>query len=243
MATLTRKQREIAAREEQILDVAQRLLLERGYHGLTMDRIATAIDYSKGTVYQHFQNKEDLLVAVMMRSCTTRLALFERAATFRGSARERMTAIGVAVELFHHLYPHFEQIESLLRSDSLRARASETRLGALEAVEARSLDICFGITRDAVASGDLALPDGYPLQDVTMGLWSLFQGTFDIVARHLPYERLGLSDPLEVLWRSASALLDGCGWRPLSTELDYDAVRERVHAEVFAEERRRADRG
>ena len=40
-SSLTRKQREIQARDRLILDVARRIVLEDGYHGLTMDRIAT----------------------------------------------------------------------------------------------------------------------------------------------------------------------------------------------------------
>ena len=59
--TVTRKQREIAQREDLILETARKMLLERGYLGLTMDRIAEEIEYSKGTVYQHFSSKEDLI--------------------------------------------------------------------------------------------------------------------------------------------------------------------------------------
>ena len=64
METLSRKQREIQEREALILEVAREMLLERGYLGVTMDRIAQAIEYSKGTVYQHFSSKEDVLVAL-----------------------------------------------------------------------------------------------------------------------------------------------------------------------------------
>ena len=63
MDTLTRKQREIREREQLILDVARDMLLTRAYLGVTMDRIAQEIEYSNGTVYQHFSNKEDVLVA------------------------------------------------------------------------------------------------------------------------------------------------------------------------------------
>ena len=51
MNALTPKKREIAEREARILDVARPLLLESGYHGLNMDRIATKLGLSKGTVY------------------------------------------------------------------------------------------------------------------------------------------------------------------------------------------------
>ena len=49
-------------RDRRIREVAQRLLVERGLHGFSMDDVAAAIDYSKGTVYQHYQSKEDALL-------------------------------------------------------------------------------------------------------------------------------------------------------------------------------------
>ena len=76
---LSPKQQEIRDREELLLDVAQRMLLERGYEDLRMDRIAEAVGVSKGTVYQHFGSRDDLLAAVAARSAATRAALFERA--------------------------------------------------------------------------------------------------------------------------------------------------------------------
>ncbi len=63
MTPLSRKQREIRDRELLILDNAAELLYQEGYAGLSMERIAEAIEYSKGTVYQHFKCKEEVLCA------------------------------------------------------------------------------------------------------------------------------------------------------------------------------------
>src|SRR5580698_969718 len=103
--TLTRKQREIQGREARILEVASKMIVQDGYHGLSMDRIAEALEYSKGTIYQHFSCKEDVLMALVNQAMERRLDLFRRAAAYRGSSRERMSAIGVAAELFFRLYP------------------------------------------------------------------------------------------------------------------------------------------
>ena len=51
MSTSNRKEREIREREELILAVGRDLLLERGYLGMTMDKIAEATEYSKGLEY------------------------------------------------------------------------------------------------------------------------------------------------------------------------------------------------
>lgn len=240
MVVETRKQREIRTREDLFLDLAREMVIERGYIGLTMDRIAAATEYSKGTLYQHFCSKEDLLVALLCRSGAQRLELFERAATFRGGSRERMRAIGVASELLAVLYPHHEQVESLLKAASIRAKASKSHLERLQSCETRVLNVCFGITRDAVAQGDLELSPALVLEDITLGLWSLYQGAFSIVSTEIPLASFGFSEPIAALRANAELFLDGCGWNPLSEDSDVEASRVRILREVFPDEAQRA---
>ena len=78
--TTARKERERAVREELILDHGLRLLLRDGYQNLNLDELATAIEYSKGTIYLHFQTKEDLVLGIATRALKERTRLFERAA-------------------------------------------------------------------------------------------------------------------------------------------------------------------
>ena len=66
--TTARKERERAVREELILDHGLRLLLRGGYQNLNLDELATAIEYSKGTIYLHFQTKEDLVLGIATRA-------------------------------------------------------------------------------------------------------------------------------------------------------------------------------
>ncbi len=61
--TAERQRQQFDERDRAIRDAARRLLLERGLHGFSMDDVAEAIAYSKGTVYQHYDSKEDVLVA------------------------------------------------------------------------------------------------------------------------------------------------------------------------------------
>src|SRR5579859_1374332 len=105
MSTMTRKQREIRDREERILDVALGMLEGDGYLGLNMDRIAEALEYSKGTIYQHFSCKEEIVLSLANRALAKRCELFRRGAAFRGGTRERAHGIGMAAEIFLRLYP------------------------------------------------------------------------------------------------------------------------------------------
>src|SRR5262245_65381446 len=78
------QQRRFQERDRRIREAAQRLLLERGLHGFSMDDVAAAIDYSKGTVYLHYTNKEDALFASCIDCCGELATRFERAAASPG---------------------------------------------------------------------------------------------------------------------------------------------------------------
>lgn len=60
-----RQQRRIAARKQQILEAAIRVFLDRGYYRATTKEIAEAADVSEGTIYNYFQSKDDLLIAMI----------------------------------------------------------------------------------------------------------------------------------------------------------------------------------
>lgn len=97
---LKEKLREV--RTELILDVAEEVLVEKGYHDTAMDEIAARAGIAKGTLYQHFPHKEDLGVALFERG----LMLFERivqqAATASGlTVRARLEHILLAVYQEH----------------------------------------------------------------------------------------------------------------------------------------------
>ncbi len=57
-------------RREQLLDAAERLLVERGPAAMTMERLAEYAGVSKALPYSHFDNSDQVLVAVHQRVTT-----------------------------------------------------------------------------------------------------------------------------------------------------------------------------
>lgn len=57
-----------AARRQLIIEVATRQFLEHGYDGASLDSIVREMGGSKGTIYRHFQGKEELFSAVIRES-------------------------------------------------------------------------------------------------------------------------------------------------------------------------------
>ncbi|QDU86711.1 Bacterial regulatory protein, tetR family [Pirellulimonas nuda] len=233
MVAETRKQREIRRREEQILCIARRHLCEAGYLGLSMDRIAEEIEYSKGTVYQHFRNKEEILLALANAALETRTKMFQRAAQSTGGPRVRMAAVGAAAEAFLEQFPHFFIVEQIVRATSIWEKTSADRRQLMQHCESRCMEIIGGIVRDAVACGDLRISPGGSPEDIVFGLWSINWGAQTIMRSSDSLPEIGLPDPLGALRRNQNAMLDGHGWRPFSTEYDFNAYMDQVKQELF----------
>jgi AcrR family transcriptional regulator len=234
--TVTRKQRELQDREARILELAQSMIVEDGYHGLSMDRIAEAMEYSKGTIYQHFSCKEEILIALVNQTMERRLDLFRRAAAYRGGPRERITAIGAAAELFFQLYPDHILTEHIIRVSSVREKTSEQQRLCLESCEARCSEVVRGVIDDAVAAGDLRVTAEYGVEALAFGLWSITFGGYSIAATCRSIANVGIHDPLLAIRANCIRLLDGVGWKPLSSEVDLSLRVDAIKREVFAAE-------
>ncbi len=59
-------------RKNEILDIAQTLFNEKGYTQTTIDDILKESGIAKGTLYYHFKNKEDILLAMIDRQIEQR---------------------------------------------------------------------------------------------------------------------------------------------------------------------------
>jgi AcrR family transcriptional regulator len=64
MGIVERKEREREEIRRKILDAARELFMTEGYEHVTMRRIADAIEYSPTTIYNHFEDKDDLVQAL-----------------------------------------------------------------------------------------------------------------------------------------------------------------------------------
>jgi AcrR family transcriptional regulator len=62
---MTRRERKKVAVRDQILSTAIDLFTRRGLNNVTIDEVAAAADVGKGTIYNYFTTKEDIVVAFM----------------------------------------------------------------------------------------------------------------------------------------------------------------------------------
>lgn len=80
---------------EKIVEAAERVMRERGLARSTTKEIAREAGYSEGTLYKHFESKEDLFLCVLAERLPSFLALAEElpARVGRGAVRETLEEV------------------------------------------------------------------------------------------------------------------------------------------------------
>lgn len=84
------KEQQRLERERLILDYAEKKLLEKGYHDVSMDDIASEVGIAKGTLYMHFPKKEDLVYTLVKPKMISFLNSVKEAKTLPVSPKEKL---------------------------------------------------------------------------------------------------------------------------------------------------------
>lgn len=185
---LTREQSKANTRER-LLDAARTVFASSGFHGASVEEIASTAGFSTGALYSNFDGKQDLFLVLMEReieehareiadSVARRDSVAERAA---GGARMWMTIIEREPELLL-LFMEFwaygvrdPQVRPKVAARFARMRQLLTRLIADSAREldlelalpAEHLAVAIDALADGIARQKLADPDAVP--DELMG--------------------------------------------------------------------------
>lgn len=127
-ASRQRREREKQALRDSILQAAGELFLERGYEDLSMRMVAERIGYSATTIYHHFENKDDLLFAVVDQGFKRFTAELAAAADSTDDPRERLNALGRAYVSFGLNNPmHYEMMFMRRHAFLLTCREGDTQ--------------------------------------------------------------------------------------------------------------------
>lgn len=233
MATaLTRRERELIRRENLILQTARSLILKKGFLGLKMSELAEAVEYSVGTLYAHFETKEDLLVALAVQSIGQRAALFEQVRQAERPSRDRIYGILIARLLLSERSPERFDIERLASSPSVWKRATQPRYQKMVAMEQRCSNLVLEIIQDGIATAELSA-DAVGAADIIFGLWSMSIGFHRLVETFPDLSQVGVSNAFDAFKINYCLLLDSYGWEPRQG-WDAAAVEADFRQNVFA---------
>lgn len=94
MSYAERREREIAARKESILECSRKLFDEKGFNGATMDDIAAEADLTKATVYKYFCSKQELLGSLLLKNMKILIKWFSEADESTEDPLEKLNQFG-----------------------------------------------------------------------------------------------------------------------------------------------------
>ena len=230
---VSRRERENAQRSAEILGAARKILGEEGIVALTMRRLADVSGFSRPTVYKYFPTQEQVLYALALEAQELRVALARRVAGYEGSSRERMIAIGeINVVLFPQ--PYSFPLFSIARN--VREHADAASRAKMHDLIAEYHAVRLGIVGDAVASGDLELPQEVSESEIVELFATTVTGMLGVAGYAGPTHEVAIGDPVESARRMVRTLLDALGWHPLSNESDHEEMLGRIHSELFPPE-------
>lgn len=176
MGITERKERQRRAVAEGILAAAREIAAAEGWPAVTIRKIAARIEYSPPAIYEYFDSKEAILLALMRRGYAEQLAAIERAARAASSPEAALGAIGQAYLDFAIGAPDLYQVMYDLGGVALPA--AETRN------EGEKIAAVVGATVAAILRGQ-----GRGEEDI-MGKVTLLWGTIHGLAALLLAGRL-----------------------------------------------------
>lgn len=209
------KQQEIQRREEQLVKTAGQILLTEGFAALSMERLAEELNTAKGTIYNHYPNREELLLSMAVTAINKRQAMFDAASMSQGNSRERMLAIGVACEIYRRNYPLYFVVESVVRHSAIWDRCTEERRDLMRKHEHRCMALVAGVVRSAIADGDLKLVGGLNPEEMTLSLWALTFGSYIIDMTSPSLKDIGIDSIHRSVRMGSLHMLNGYDWQPI----------------------------
>jgi AcrR family transcriptional regulator len=115
MGISERKEREKGEKKQLIMDAAMKMFLEDGYAKTSIRNIADAIEYSPGTIYLYYKDKDELLYEVQRQAFLKLAAAFD-ASVISDQPIERLMQLGKTYVAFGLDNPELYDLMFIIRA-------------------------------------------------------------------------------------------------------------------------------
>ena len=90
---MARSKADPEVRKQQILSAAAAVFTDKGFDKATMDDLVQESGLSKGTLYWHYRNKDDILLSVMEHYLAQKMGILEESLAYQATAGKRLEAL------------------------------------------------------------------------------------------------------------------------------------------------------
>ncbi len=168
--------------EEMILNAAADCIWETSILDFTMSAVSKAAGLSMGSIYKHVQCKEDIILALGIRSFAHLSKIFEQVLSLPITTPEKIVGLALLSKEKTQVYPFDSQLEAMAANEAVIKRASsywtERLFRSGEACESAFIKWM----HKAAFSGELKLngnTDAH-IQELCTGTWALTVGFDDV---------------------------------------------------------------
>ncbi len=186
MGITERKERQKAELRQRILEAARAIVLEDGLEGLTMRRVADAIEYSPATIYLHFPGRDEIAVELMQDAFEQLVNSFRPLAAIADPV-ERVVQIGLAYVRFGMENPE------TYRLIFMDAPQLSHEVICPEGSQADPFAFLTHTVEEMIATG--RLEPGLRAEMLSQLLWAAMHG---IVSLHFTVGDMPLEDPMQM---------------------------------------------
>lgn len=166
MGIKERREREKQATRENILTAAHEIARQEGWPALTIRKVADAIEYSAPMIYEHFANKEEILLELMRDGYRQLMDTMQQARLSSEDHQERLFKIVDAYWAFAHSNPELYQIMNGLGGVPLDSQETARAGRAAGAIPLEALE-------DWAQASSIVLQDPFGALEIA---WSLMHG-------------------------------------------------------------------
>lgn len=147
------KERERKQRQNDIIDAARNLLVDRDFDEVSMDEIAGEVGLGKSTLYLYFKNKESLYFAIVLRGIRIWNEIINKNVKKGKTGLERLHLYLNANKEFSNKYPHYFRL--LYSPTAIKKQFNRDKMeGSEEFQEVRELFIeIMNMGIDSIQSG------------------------------------------------------------------------------------------
>ncbi|WP_411267793.1 TetR/AcrR family transcriptional regulator [Ketobacter nezhaii] len=168
------KAQEFRKREEEILVRAQELFIANGEDKVTVEMIADAVGIGKGTIYKHFETKDEIYLRLMIRYEEELAAMFDRLKEGDTKDRARLAKDYFSFRMKQpDKYALFHRLEHKLTNRT----SSPELVATLHEIRAKNLDQLAESIKAKIDDGTL---EDVPTYYHIFAAWALVHGAVAI---------------------------------------------------------------